>query len=410
MRSVREQQPGRFTIGLLLTLGFVSAAGSLSTDLYLPAFPDLARSFEVTPAVVQLTLTAFMVGAACGQLIIGSLSDALGRRRTLLAGLSVFVLAGVAAALSPSIEVLIAIRALQGLAGAAGVVLSRAIIADALPPREAARALGGLFMMIGIGPAVASPLGAALTELGGWRAALWGLAIIAAAMLFVSVLNVPETLPVAARHPFRVGTLAANIGRLLAQPTFRGYVLAMSTGYTAMMAYIASSSFIAQDVLGLQPIGYSLTFAAGALAFMVCAWVSGRLVGRIGGVRVLRLGQVLQLAAAFTALICALTGALTLWTWLPLVMLLCGGTGVIMPTASGLALARAAGVAGAGSALIGFTQFAFGAIGTPLGGMLGTHTAVPATLAMTGFAVCGLVAGWFASRAAAGEGRARSRG
>lgn len=399
-----EQQPGRLPVGLLLTLGFVSAAGSLSTDMYLPAFPDLARSFEVSPTVVQLTLTAFLMGAAVGQLIIGSVSDALGRRRTLLVGLTVFVVAGVVAVFSPSVEALIAVRAVQGLAGAAGIVLARAIIADMLPPHEAARALGTLFMIIGFGPVFASPFGAWLTTVGGWRATLVGLAVISIAMLLISVLKVPETLRPEARHAFKLSVFATNLGRLVKTPSFVGYVLAMSSGYAAMMVYIASSSFIAQDVLGLQPLSYSLTFATGSLTFMLSAWVSGRISGRIGAARMLHIGQAMQLLAVLLVLPAVLFGWLTLGWWQPGFMLLCGGAGVIMPTASALALSRAAGVAGAGSALIGFTQFLFGALATPIGGLVGTSTALPAALGITVLALCSVIAAVFAIRAHHREG------
>lgn len=397
-------RPGRIPLGLMLALGFTSMAGSLSTDLYLPAFPWIVREFEVPASVVQLTLTAFMVGIACGQLVIGSLSDALGRRRTLLVGLSVFALGGVAAALSPTIEALIAVRAVQGVGGAAGVVLARAIIADLLPPREAARAYGLLFMMIGTGPAVASPLGAVLAGLGGWRAALAGLAVVATAMLLVSALRVPESLPASARHPFRLGVLAGNVGRLLAEPAFVGYAIAMGSGYAAMVVYIGSSSFIAQEVFGLSPIGYAATFACGSLSFMLAAWASGRLAPRWGAARVLRAGQAVQLAAGGAALALVLAGTLPLPVWLVLAWLVSAGAGLVMPTASGLGLARAVGVAGSGSALIGFGQFFFGAFGSPIGGLFGDHTVVPAAAGMACFAAISLAAGLLARWAVRREG------
>ncbi len=387
----------------MLALGYVAMAAALATDLYLPAFPDIAADLGVGAGAVQFTLTAFLGGAALGQLFVGSLSDALGRKRVLVAAFTVFVAAAFAAAFSPSIEVLVALRAVQGFSGAAGAVLARAIISDIASPRETAKAFGTLFAMMALGPAFASPLGAWLTEIGGWRVTLLGLGVLTAGMLAVALLVVPESHPVAARHPFRVGVLLRNLLLLLRRPAFLAYAIAFGAGYAAMMVYIGSSSFIVQGLLGTTPVGYSLTFAFGSVSFMLGAWWSGRLGGRYPGAQLLRVGQLLQVAAGVALLLFALSGVLAgptgLWVWVPLVAVLNAGTGMVMSTASALAIAQAVGITGAGSALVGFGQFVLGAIGSPLGGIFGPGTAVPAAAAVLVLAAVSLASGFVAFRA-----------
>lgn len=390
--SSSKHQPGRIAPGLMLALGYVSMAASLSTDLYLPSYPVLAEHFAVGPSVVQLTLTAFLIGAAFGQLVIGALSDAVGRRRTLIFSLAVFAACALAASFSVSIEMLIGIRCLQGFAGSAGAVLARAIIADLSTPAETGRAFGTLFVMIALGPALANPLGGWLTELGGWQAPLLGLAVLAAGMCIVAAAMIPESLPPESRHAFHPGRLATNLWKLCRTSAFLGFALAFGLGYACMMVYISSSSFIVQDIFGLSPFGYSLTFAIGSISFMGGAWLSSRIAARWGGAGALRVGQTVQVVTAAAGLSLALLGMFPLGVYLTVVVLVSGATGIIMSTGSALAVAQAVGVAGAGSALVGFSQFLFGAIGTPLGGIFGTGTAVPALLAMTAFAVLSYLA------------------
>lgn len=377
--------------GLIAALGYIAMAGSLSTDLYLPAFPDIVDDFGVSASVVQLTLTAFLLGSAFGQLLIGSISDALGRRRTLLVALTAFAICGYLAALSPTLEVLISVRGVQGFTGAAGAVLARAIVADLVDRDQAVRAFSALWMATALGPMIASPLGALLTNLGGWRAALLGLAVIATGMLICSAIMIPESLPRERRHPFTVTALAGNVGRLLRDVGYLGYAIAFAAGYAALITYISSSSFIVQGVYGIGPLGYALTFTFSSLAVMTGAWLYGRLAHRVGADSMLRWAQAMVLVAAATAAALALTGAFTFPWYLALVGVFATGCGGVISGASTIAVGHAQRTAGAGSALLGFLQFTLGAFASPLGGLMGSGTALPATLAMTAFAVLGVV-------------------
>lgn len=379
--------------GLMVVLGYIAMAASLSTDLYLPSFPGIMTDLGVGASAVQLSLTAFLLGAAFGQLLIGSVSDALGRRRTLVAALTVFTLCCYLASMAPTLEVLVAVRAVQGVAGAAGAVLARAIVSDLADRTAAVRAFGALFVFIALGPAIASPLGAWLTQWGGWRTALLGLAIIATGMLLAAVIRVPETLPRESRHPLTLTALGSNVRRLLRDRRYLGFAWAFAAGYAALMAYISSSSFIAQEVFGVSPLGYSLIFSLSSVAIMIGAAATARVGDRLGAVRTLRYAQLLVLASAGLGTLAAGVGILSLPVYIIVVSVFAVGSGAIMSAGSALAVGAAVGIAGAGSAVLGFLQFISGAVSSPLGGVLGTQTPLPALMAMTAFAAIGLIAG-----------------
>ncbi len=367
---------------LLSALGFLGMAGALSTDLYLPAFPSLRAELAVSVPVVQLTLTAFLVGSAFGQFFIGVVSDAFGRRRTLLVALAAFVVLSFSAAAAPSIEVLIGLRFAQGIFAAAGSSLARAIVGDLARGDRAARGMSILIAMMGLGPAVGSPLGALLSEWGGWRAALAGLGAIAVVMLAVAGLAVRESLPQELRHPALVGALARNVRTLLRDGPYVFFALSFAFSYGALMVYIGSSSFIVQGVFRADAVTYALTFSAGSVSYVLGALVNARIVRRAGVVRATVLGQGVATLAAVLLAVATLAGVMTIVVWVVLVCVFTAGVASSMSNASALTIGRAAGVVGAGSAVLGLLQFTCGALATVWGGLWGVGTALPTTLGM----------------------------
>ncbi|MCX6503059.1 MAG: multidrug effflux MFS transporter [Microbacterium sp.] len=367
----------------MLALGFVAMAGSLSTDMYLPAFPDIAATFRVDASAVQLTMTSFLIGSAGGQLLIGAFSDALGRRRTLLTALAVFAVCAYLAAASPSLVILLVVRTVQGFAGSAGAVLARAVVSDLADRTQAVRAFSLLWAMIALGPAIAAPLGGWLTQTGGWRLTLLGVAVLATGMLIIAALVIPESLPPERRHAFTVGAIAGNVGHLLRDAAFVGYAVAFGLGYGTLIVYISSSSFIVQNIFDTTPFAYSLTFSFTGLCIMCGAWLSGRIAARIGIRRTLLSAQLLQVTGAGIGGALAVAGAFDLGSYLPLMAAFALGCGAVMSAASAIAVGRSARTAGAGSALVGFSQFTFGAVASPLGGLFGTDSAIPAMTFMT---------------------------
>ncbi|OCG73301.1 multidrug effflux MFS transporter [Microbacterium sediminis] len=393
-------RPG-LTPGLIAALGFVGMAGAVSTDLYLPSFPSLQADLGITEAAVQLTLTAFLIGAAGGQFAVGTVSDALGRRRTLVIALGLFSLVGFAASAAPTIEWLIALRLLQGLTGSVGAALARAIVADLEQGERAARGISILIAMMGLGPVFGSPLGAVLTQWGGWRLALVGLATVATAMFVVALLCIPESLPRERRHPARIGALLRNLGLLARDGAFLGFALAYALSYGAMMVYFGSSSFVVQRVLGESTLVYSLTFVASSIAFVLGGLLNGRLVRRHGAHAMIRIGQGLSLVSALALVAITLAGGLSLWAWIVLTCVFEAGCAMGMSNGSALTLRRAAIAAGAGSAALGLFQFGVAAVVSPIGGLWGSGTALPTVIGMAGVTLLAI--------AAAAVGRALER-
>lgn len=385
------RRPG-LTPGLLAALGFVGMAGALSTDLYLPSFPSLQADLGVAESAVQLTLTAFLIGAAVGQFVVGTVSDALGRRRTMVIALGVFALVGFAASAAPSIEWLIALRLVQGLTGSVGAALARAIVADLEQGDRAARGISILIAMMGLGPVFGSPLGAVLTQWGGWRLALVGLATVATAMFLVALLCIPESLPRERRHPARIGPLVRNLGLLARDRAFLGFAFAYALSYGAMLVYFGSSSFVVQRVFGESSIVYSVTFVASSIAFVLGGLLNGRFVRRLGAHAMIRIGQGLSLVSALVLVAITLSGALSLWSWVVLTCVFEAGCAMGMSNGSALTLRRAAIAAGAGSAALGLFQFSVAAVVSPIGGLWGSGTALPTVVGMAAVTLLAIVA------------------
>lgn len=398
---MRQGQP-RLTPWLLAALGFLAATSAVATDLYLASVPNIASDLHASMAEAQLTLSLFFFGVCIGQLLLGPLSDSLGRRPVLLVSVSVFAAAGIATVFTPSIEVLTVLRLVQGVSGAAGIVLSRAIAADLSTGETAVRALSLIAMIVGLGPLLAPPLGGLVHDLAGWRGVLGTLAAISVLMLLVSWRGIPESLPVEKRLPHGISAAIRPFGRLLRDRSFVVLMLAFALGFSAMISYIAASPFIGQHLLHLSAFEFALAFAAGASALIVANMVNARVAPRIGPGRMLAVGSALLLAGGIGMLVFASTGLLTAASFIVCAFVLTAGAGLTQSNASALALARAGTARGSGSALIGTAQFALGGAVTPLAGLWGEDTALPmavmVTVAACLSAICVAVAAMLARR------------
>ncbi|OMC36441.1 Bcr/CflA family drug resistance efflux transporter [Mycobacterium sp. GA-1841] len=381
-------------------LALLTAVAPLSIDMYLPAFPAMADEFGTSASAIQFTLTSFMIGLASGQLIIGPLSDRFGRRPLMLAGTLVCVLAGIACALAPNIALLTAFRFVQGFSGAAGVVLSRAVVADRAHGAVAARAFSLMMIINGAAPVLAPLIGGSLMGVIGWRGVFWILTGLAAAMFIGVALVLPETHPKDNRNTGGVAAMLRDARSVLTNRGYIGYTLAFAFGFTVMFAYISASPFVLQNVLGLSPLHYSFAFAANAAGIVIVNAVNARIVGRFGQRRLMHLGIGLLVLLSALLVIDALLGPV-LWASLVLLWGAVASLGLVAANATSLALDEVRHAAGTGSAVLGALQFGLAAVVSPIVGLGGDHTALPMAVAMVVSAVVAAAALLLTRRSAA---------
>jgi MFS transporter, DHA1 family, multidrug resistance protein len=363
----------------VLILGALSAFGPVSMDTYLPGLPALSDDLGASASQAQLTLTACLFGLAAGQLVAGPASDALGRRRPLLIGLAAFTAASLLCAAAPEIWSLVAARFLQGAAGAAGIVLARAIARDLHSGPALARFLAMLMLVNALAPILAPIAGAQLLHVTDWRGVFVVLAGLGAVLFAVAALRVPESLPPERRHRGGLAQTGRAFRELLSDRRFAGYVLSCGLVFAAMFAYISGSPFVLQDIHGLSPQTFSLVFGVNAAGIMLMNGLSGRTVSRVGPARLLAAGLAVQATGAAVLLVSVLAGV-GLGGILPGLFLVVSSVGLVFPNATALALADHPDRAGSASALVGLSQYLFGAAAAPLVGVAGTGTAVPMAL------------------------------
>jgi DHA1 family bicyclomycin/chloramphenicol resistance-like MFS transporter len=366
-------------LGLLSVLGALSAFGPLSMDMYLPSTPTIAADLHAGQPMVQLTLSACLAGLAIGQIVAGPLSDSLGRRRPLLAGLAAYTAMSVACALAPGISTLIVFRFLQGMAGAAGVVLSLAMVRDRYEGPGLARILGSLTLVFGVAPVLAPVAGGQVLRWTTWRG-VFGLLALIGVVLFAASWFLPETVPPSRRAPPRLRRLLADSGTLLRDRQFAGNALAVGLGTAALITYISSLPFIVEDAYGRSPQFFGLVFAVNALGLTTMAQLGARLVRRHRAVTLVRAALTAQVLAGAVLVAAAATGHPPLPALLVPLFVFVAAFGMMRPNGTALALAGHAAIAGTASAYLGAMQFMLGAVLAPLAGIGGRGAAAPAAI------------------------------
>ncbi|TDC64118.1 Bcr/CflA family efflux MFS transporter [Micromonospora sp. KC207] len=362
----------RRRVQLVLVLGSLIAVGPLTIDMYLPALPALAADFRTTSAAVQLTLTGTLVGLALGQLLIGPLSDAVGRRKPLIVGLALHVVASVLCVVAPTVTVLGALRVVQGLGVAAATVVAMAVVRDLFSGAAFATLLSRLLLVMGAAPILAPTLGGALLRWTNWRGVFVALAVFGAVLVVVAVLGLRETLPADRRRRGGVVATAAVYGSLLRDRTFVGLVLVAGLAMAALFAYVAGSSFVLQQQYGLDEQQFGLAFGAGAVGLIGATQLNVRLLRRHSPQRLLVASLGVGTVAGLALLVFAATGLGGLPSLLASLWVVLAAAGLAMPNAPALALSRHGEAAGTASALLGAVQFGVGAVSAPLVGVLGT--------------------------------------
>lgn len=365
----------------LLVLSLLVALGPMTVDLYLPAFPALQEDLGASTVAVQLTLTATTIGLALGQLAMGPWSDVVGRRRPLLIATAVHVLASIGVALAPSIEWVLMLRVLQGAGAAGGAVVTMAIVRDLYAGRSFVHALARLALVTGTAPVIAPVVGSQLLRWVDWRGIFVCVAAYGALVLILAIMVLRETLPAKHRGAGDIRTVLQRYRAVLTDRAFVGVAFIGGMIVSGVFAYMTSSSFLLQQVYGLDTNGYSLVFAFNAIAFVAGTQITARLSGRFAPQTIL--GVTLP-TLAIAGVSVAGTGRLNLGL---VALVLCTVVFHLAAGASGpclgmIGMAPHAARAGTAAALLGAVNFGLGGILSPVVGVLGVQSAEPVGLVM----------------------------
>lgn len=379
------------TLAMTAVLAMLTALGPLSTDFYLPSLPDIARVMQTDIAGAQATLSSFLFGFAAGQIFWGPLSDRLGRKPILLAGLGLFALATLACAFAPSIEALTLARALQALGASGPIVLGRAMVRDLYEGARAGRELARMGMIMGLVPAVAPVIGGMLQTAFGWRSTFVASLAFGLALAAVIITVMPETLRARSPQPLSPAAIFKGFGVLLRNRAFRVYVALTALAYAGLFAFISGSSFVLIGIYGLTPVEYGLSFGFGVLGFILGTIIAQRLVGRRGMDGVIAIGVACLAGGGLAMLVGVLTGfGGAAGVVLPMALYVCG-VGLTMPQAQASAMMPFPDRAGAASSFNGLCQMLLSACVGILVGHLLKNGPLPLPLVMSTLGVAALV-------------------
>lgn len=365
---------------LIVFLGALTAIAPFSTDMYLPALPAMSREFSASTSMIQLTLTASMLGMAIGQIFAGPISDIKGRRRPLFVGMGLFTLSSIACVLAGSIYIFLAFRFIQGLSGAAGIVIARAVARDLYKGSLLTKFFSLLMLVNGIAPILSPVVGAQILVVAPWQGIFIFLTLIGG-LLATAAFLMKESLSPEKRMRGGLRSSLRGFANLLGNRYFLGHCLMQCTTFAAFFAYIAGSSFVFQNVYGVSAQGFSGIFALNGVGLMIGGFIVGRMVGRIPDVTMLKWGILQAVVGSFFLL-----GAFVLQLSLPLVIIILFFTvstlSIVGTSSFSLAMQAQGRMAGSASALIGFFSTVSGGIMAPLVGLAGSHNALPMGIIM----------------------------
>lgn len=388
--------PGRrFTT--LLVLGLLAGLGPFTIDLYLPAFPAVKAEFATSDAAVQLTLSATTIGFALGQLVVGPLSDRVGRRRPLLVATTVHVIASVGVAVAPDIASLSLLRILQGFGAAAGTVVAMAMVRDLFSGSRLVTALSRLALVIGIAPIAAPVVGSWLLGVLHWRGLFWVLAGYAVLVIVLQLVFLRETLPPQLRHAPGHTTLRQRYRSVLSDRIFVGVAIIGASIFGGMFAYLATASLLLQEVYGFSPSEFGLIFAICSVAVLAGTQTAARAANRWGAQWVLAVSTALLIVGA-TGIIALDVAGLGVAGLVPPLALFAFGFGCSMPCVQSLALANHGAEAGTAASLLGACNMSIAGLVSPIVGLFAIENAIPMGTVML---VCGVLATcslWFVVR------------
>lgn len=379
----QHEQASRIQWSHILILGGLSAFGALSVDMYVPALPAISHNLEATMSQTQLTLSAFILGMAIGNLIIGPISDAQGRRRPLLVGLAAYVVTSLQCIVAPSIELLTVMRFAQGIAGAAGIVIALAVARDLYSGTNLARLFSLLIGIQGLSPIIAPVVGSQLLAFTSWRGIFAVLALAGVGMFVAVAFALNETLPLTGRQRGGIATSLNAFRQILTDRRFTGFALSVGFAFAAGIVYISVAPFVLENIYDVSPQFVGFLMAANAVGLVIMTQVSSRLVGRVTP-QILLFYGVTAIAIGSMALFVAVLSGIGLIGILPAMFVVVASLGLIAPNATTLAIADSQAT-GSASAVLGILQLIIGAIAAPLAGLAGTSSAFPMAVVIAAF-------------------------
>ncbi|NKR29224.1 Bcr/CflA family efflux MFS transporter [Rhodococcus hoagii] len=364
-----------------MALGTMTALGPFTIDMYLPALPDIAAALDSTASGAQLTITGTLVGLALGQLVIGPLSDSLGRKRPLVAGIALHVASSLVAVFATSIAMLGAVRVLQGVGAAAAAVVTMAMVRDLFSDKAVAVVISRLMLVLGVAPVIAPSVGGALLVALDWRGIFVVLALVGVSIALVAVLALPETLPRERRRPGGLLPVVRTYRGLLRDRTFVALTFASSIVMAALFAYVSGAPFVYQDQFGLDQQQFAIVFSAGAFSMIGATQLNVRLLRRWSPQQIVQASLTAAVTFGIVAVVVAHFQIGGLPGFVAALWIMLGAVCFVLPNAPALALTRHGEAAGTAAALLGSMQYAVGAVVAPLVGLLGnTDTALVASM------------------------------
>lgn len=375
-QAIQETPDRAKRLWLAFILGTLSAFGPFSLDMYLPALTLLAEDLNTTASYAQLSLTACMIGLALGQLVVGPISDARGRRGPLLIGLGLFSVSSILCFLAPSIEMFVVMRFIQGAAGAAGIVISRAVVRDLYSGTEMTKFFSLLMLINGAAPIIAPIAGGQLLTVTSWRGVFVVLTVIGVLSLIGVIFGLSESLAKEKRTTGGLKQTFQAFSTIMRNRVFMGYALVQGFVSAAMFAYISGSPFVLQKIYEVTPQTYSLIFAMNGAGIIIASQLAGRLAERFGETRLLVIGLTIAGIGGVSLLLAVLAEAPLVGILIPL-FLVVSCVGIVNTASFGLAMQNQQNSAGSASALLGVLTFLFGGLVAPLVGIGGEDTALP---------------------------------
>lgn len=387
-----------YILSFIIILGSLSAFGPLTIDMYLPALPTIADELNTSVSMTQLSLTACLIGLAVGQLIMGPLSDIRGRKKPLVFALATYTLASLLCFFTTSIWAFVALRFLQGLGGAAGIVISRATARDLFSGPSLTKFFATLMLVNGLAPIVAPVFGGQLLQVMSWRGVFAVLTAIGGIMLIVVISFLQETLPIEKRKTGGIKEVFLTFGELIKDKTFMGFVLSKGFIMSSMFAYISGSTFVLQDIYGMSAQQFSLVFAINGLGLVLVTQITGRGSKWLKEISMFKYGLFQSIVSSLFLLVVLVLHVSVIWVCVALFFVITS-VGIVNTTTFTLTMNNQGDRAGSASALLGLLPFLLGAIVSPLVGIGNGTTALPLGIVIASCASIASVSYWVLGRA-----------